>query len=184
MTTTREQIREFHRCFGAPVESLLVESPSLESRILRAKLLLEEVVETITLGLGLKVYVDAWPKGSALDESGALPCDIDIVDVGAEVDLIELADGLGDVNVIIHGTAHTFGMNLDRVTTEIHRSNMSKLAEDGTAIINGVTHGYRDIGGNHSVEPGFDPAQPVGKILKGPDYEAPDLGPILAAGNW
>src|SRR3546814_17024440 len=30
----------------------------------------------------------------------------------------------------------------------------------------------------------IDPTKPIGKILKGPNYTPPQLGPILAAGNW
>src|SRR3546814_11515213 len=33
---------------------------------------------------------------------------------------------------------------------------------------------------NHLIEP----TKPIGKILKGPSYTPPQLGPILAAGNW
>lgn len=208
MVTTREQIAEFHTTFGIPVEQVLLESPSIELRVLRAKLLLEEVVETITQGLGLKVYVNAIPPSALTEEYGDDPNEIEIIDVGAPYDPIETFDGLGDVNVVIHGTAHCLGGNLDRVTSEIHRSNMSKLDEDGKPIINECKHYGGDkmptlmmgveaipettaqcknrMLHNSCDDPThlIDPTKPIGKILKSPNFEAPNLGPILAAGNW
>lgn len=184
MVTTREQIAEFHTTFGIPVEQVLLESPGIELRVLRAKLLLEEVVETITQGLGLKVYVNAIPPSALTEEYGDDPNEIEIIDVGAPYDPIETFDGLGDVNVVIHGTAHCLGGNLDRVTSEIHRSNMSKLDEDGKPIINASHCICKRPVPHTSGCATYDPSKPVGKILKGPNFTTPDLGPILAAGNW
>lgn len=69
-------------------------------------------------------------------------------------DLIEIADGLGDCMYIIYGTAAVYGIPLDEVFAEIHRSNMTKL-------IGGVQ--YR-----------LD-----GKIMKGAAYERPDIARVL-----
>ena len=61
---------------------------------------------------------------------------------------IEVADALGDLLYVIYGAADLWGIDIDRVFAEIHRSNMTK---DGG--------GKRDDG----------------KILKGPNYSPPDL---------
>lgn len=73
-------------------------------------------------------------------------------------DLVEIADALGDQLYILCGTILDHGMQhiIEKVFNEIHRSNMSKLGEDGKPI-------YREDG----------------KILKGPGYSKPDLKPIL-----
>ena len=71
-------------------------------------------------------------------------------------DLVEIADALGDMLYIIHGTAVSYGIPLDEVFTEIHRSNKSKLGEDGKPI-------YREDG----------------KVLKGPNFFRPDVAGIL-----
>ena len=71
-------------------------------------------------------------------------------------DIVEIADALGDIVYIVCGTAHAYGIPLDEVVSEIHRSNLSKLGEDGNPI-------YRDDG----------------KILKGPNYSPPDIESIL-----
>jgi predicted HAD superfamily Cof-like phosphohydrolase len=68
-------------------------------------------------------------------------------------DLIEVADGIADTIYVLCGTALEYGIPLDEVFAEVHRSNMTKLI-DGS---------FRDDG----------------KYLKGPSYEPPDIGSIL-----
>src|SRR3546814_15384388 len=74
------------------------------------------------------------------EEDGDQPDEIDVIDVGCPTDVIECADGLGDVNVVARLCAHWHGINLDKTTSEIHRSNMSKLGADGKPIINECKH--------------------------------------------
>jgi len=73
-------------------------------------------------------------------------------------DLVGIADALGDMMYVLAGTMLTHGMHnkIEEVITEIHRSNMSKLGEDGKPII-------RDDG----------------KVLKGPSYFKPNISSIL-----
>ena len=182
MRTTRQMIREFSTAFNRPVNTECQKTLTDEDRILLGKLILEECLEYIHDGLGLDIH------GMTFDGYGLIDhTDMDLnVNPYRSYDPIESADALGDMNVVIHFNAHWHGFNLDRVTEEIHRSNMSKLAEDGTPIINGVTPGYRGREEGfpaQAYEKGFDPAKPVGKILKGPNYFKPNLQPILDAGN-
>jgi predicted HAD superfamily Cof-like phosphohydrolase len=46
-------------------------------------------------------------------------------------DLIGIADALADIVYVAYGTALTYGIDLDAVLQEGHRSNMSKLGSDG-----------------------------------------------------
>lgn len=71
-------------------------------------------------------------------------------------DLVGVADGLADIAYVLYGTALTFGIDLDAVVAEVHRSNMSKLSE-GRPI-------YRSDG----------------KVLKGLQYSPPDIAGVLA----
>lgn len=73
-----------------------------------------------------------------------------------EGDLIGIADALGDLDYVVNGAALEHGIPLPEVTAEIHRSNMTKLGPDGKPI-------YREDG----------------KILKGEDYEPPQLAAVL-----
>ena len=71
-------------------------------------------------------------------------------------DIIEIADALTDLLYVVYGAGHAFGIDLDACFVEVHESNMSKLGEDGKPIKR------------------FD-----GKVVKGPNFFAPDLKKIL-----
>jgi predicted HAD superfamily Cof-like phosphohydrolase len=73
-------------------------------------------------------------------------------------DFIEVCDALGDMLYIIFGTAVSYGIPINEIFAEIHASNMSKLAEDGTVI-----------------------RREDGKVLKGPNYFKPDIKKIVDA---
>lgn len=81
------------------------------------------------------------------------------LDAANNNDLVEVADALGDMLYILCGTIIEHGMQhkIDEVFNEIQRSNMSKLGADGRPI-------YREDG----------------KVLKGPNYFAPDIKSILS----
>lgn len=70
-------------------------------------------------------------------------------------DLVKIADALGDVKYFIRGTAAAYGIPIDRVFDEVHRSNMTK---------------ERPPGGGDA------------KAVKGKDYSPPDLSFILNEG--
>ena len=76
----------------------------------------------------------------------------------SRVDLLEVADALGDMLYILCGTILTHGMQhkITEVFEEIQRSNMSKLGADGNPI-------YREDG----------------KVMKGPNYFKPNIEAIL-----
>jgi predicted HAD superfamily Cof-like phosphohydrolase len=77
-------------------------------------------------------------------------------DAIAEGDLVNAFKELADIIYVVQGTAVEMGGDLDKVFTEVHLSNMSKLGEDGKPI-------YREDG----------------KVLKGPNYHAPDVKTVL-----
>lgn len=180
--TTREQVRAFNNAFERPVHESWT-NMSVTDRILVGKLLFEEVREYIEKGLGLDFVIDGRRFSEAHETM-----DLEHFE-GRVVDPVECVDGLADVNIVIHFNAHWHGFNLDRATTIVNDSNMSKLDENGQPIINGVSDGYRieEEKARHDAGlPGFDPAKPIGKILKGPNYWEPTslLSALIAeAGN-
>ena len=66
--------------------------------------------------------------------------------------LKEIADALTDILYVTYGAGYAYGINLDKCFKEVQRANMSKLGEDGKPIYN-----------------------ENGKVMKGPNYVAPDL---------
>jgi predicted HAD superfamily Cof-like phosphohydrolase len=71
-------------------------------------------------------------------------------------DIVEIADALADIIYIACGTAVSYGIPLDRVFTEVHRSNMAKLV-DGKVL-----------------------RRSDGKIQKPEGWTPPDIETILA----
>ena len=70
--------------------------------------------------------------------------------------MLEIADALTDILYVVYGAGHAFGIDLDECFNEVHRSNMTKLGADGRPL-------YREDG----------------KVMKGPNYEDPNLEQFL-----
>jgi predicted HAD superfamily Cof-like phosphohydrolase len=73
-----------------------------------------------------------------------------------ELDKAALTKELADLLYVVYGFAVTFGLPIDEVFERVHRSNMSKLGDDGKPL-------YRDDG----------------KVLKGPNYQPPKLDDLF-----
>jgi predicted HAD superfamily Cof-like phosphohydrolase len=71
-------------------------------------------------------------------------------------DLIGIADALADIVYVAYGAALTYGIDLDAVLREVHRSNMSKLGSDGKPVL-----------------------RADGKVLKSDRYVRPDIAAAL-----
>ena len=80
----------------------------------------------------------------------------EFVTASEKSDLIGIADALADIAYVVYGTALTYGIDLDSVLREVHRSNMSKLGSDGKPLI-----------------------REDGKVLKSERYFPPDIAPVL-----
>jgi|TARA_R110002167_G_scaffold142230_4_gene330901 predicted HAD superfamily Cof-like phosphohydrolase len=80
----------------------------------------------------------------------------ELIDALDAKDIVEIADALTDILYVTYGAGHSFGLDLDECFLEVHRSNMTKLGEDGRPL-------YR----------------PDGKVMKGPNYETPQLAKII-----
>ncbi|MFT3851822.1 MAG: nucleoside triphosphate pyrophosphohydrolase family protein [Ilumatobacteraceae bacterium] len=73
-------------------------------------------------------------------------------------DIVEVADAIADLLYVVYGAARTFGIPVREVFAEVHRSNMTKLDDNGDPIL-----------------------RPDGKVMKGPNFSPPNLLPILQA---
>jgi predicted HAD superfamily Cof-like phosphohydrolase len=80
----------------------------------------------------------------------------EFVTASEKADLIGIADALADIVYVVYGTALTYGIDLDSVLREVHRSNMSKLSADGKPLL-----------------------REDGKVLKSERYFPPDVASVL-----
>lgn len=143
MSEAYEMLKEWHTAFGVPVRSE-VGAPDEKRRCLRVELIREEFSEFV------KASGFVWS-----DE-----CDgVRLIPAG-ETDPIEAADALADLLYVIYGAALEWGIPIDAVFAEVHRSNMSKMwnGPDGPYVK------YRDDG----------------KVIKPPTYSKADVAGVLA----
>ncbi len=121
-----EAVRQFHETYKLAVRNEPTTRIPKEQPILRYDLMVEENME----------YLQAAQNN----------------------DLAEVADALGDMLYILCGTILDHGLQykMEAIFDEIHKSNMSKLDQNGKPI-------YREDG----------------KVLKGPNFSKPDLLKIL-----
>jgi predicted HAD superfamily Cof-like phosphohydrolase len=137
--TMFEMVQEFHRAFNKVKDPEVPTIPSKDITLLRFSLIKEEFIET-------------------LEEMGLYLFDKNI-NVGIsdkQIDLTKLAKELADLLYVVLGTAAAYGIPIDDVYREVHRSNMSKLGADGKPV-------YREDG----------------KVLKGPNYTPADVETVL-----
>jgi predicted HAD superfamily Cof-like phosphohydrolase len=140
--TPHEDVAKFMKMCGQEV----LDSPTIPSKevlLLRAKLLFEEVKEFIKAA---GCYIDE-------DESGNLEI---YVSSSNEPDLVEMYDGLMDINYVSYGACAALGLDPVAGWDEVQRSNMSKAAPDGSIKKN-----------------------EFGKVIKDPGYSPADLKSII-----
>lgn len=106
-------------------------------RLLRAKLIFEEAIETI-YALGFTI--------SYLEEGGESPQELDFEGIslapitGTEISLIDIIDGCGDIKVVTTGTLSAFGLPDEPFQEIVDNSNLTKfregysIREDGKVI--------------------------------------------------
>lgn len=132
----------FHRVFGHPIATTPT-VPPVERRALRLKLMAEELCEFAeAAGLSLRIEAGHFIKVAACGDQ--------------PVNLVECADGLGDLRYLVDGTNLEFGFPGHAVLMEIHKSNMTKLGADGKPV-----------------------RREDGKTLKGPNYRPPNIARVL-----
>jgi predicted HAD superfamily Cof-like phosphohydrolase len=121
------QVQGFHEAFDVPIETTPTAQIPEELSAMRARIMQEELDE----------YRAACAAG----------------------DIVEIADALTDLLYVVFGTVITHGLQDVAVELfdEVHRSNISKLDENGRPL-------HREDG----------------KVLKSERFSPPDLGAILS----
>lgn len=134
-------VAAFHAAMGLPADPHEPTIPEASVLKLRARLIIEEVFETLRGMYGQDSFVQS--------EKDLLS----VLDVAHEMrgsshcDLVAVADGLDDSIYVEVGTALSLGIPLDRVWTAVQVSNMSKCG------------GERRADGKIGKGPNFQPAR-------------------------
>lgn len=130
------------------------ELPSEAVRTLRIRLMVEELLGTTTPPDGTQTtdyYLELLVKNKS-DE---------LVQSMLNGDLVGVADGLADVLYVVIGTAAAYGIDIQEVFNEVHRSNLSKTVWD-------------DEKGRYVIE-----KDEFGKGLKPPTFSPANIAPII-----
>ena len=138
-------VAEFHDAFDIPAPSVLSEIETDREKM-RLRIDLEEFLELVD-ACGMELFAHGHQvtlENCAFISNGKTP------------DPVEIADALGDGIYVKYGHAIERGIPLDDCLREIHRSNMSKLGDDGKPVLRND-----------------------GKILKGPRYSPPDIAKVI-----
>ncbi len=122
-------------------------APSGYERLLRIRLIMEELLET-AVASGVAISTD----------SRQLTMDSLVFKVVRDPDMVEVADGLADLSVVVIGSMSTYGISDIPLLEEVDQNNINKL-----------TGGYRDE---------------YGKFRKPPNHIPPDILNVLRQQGW
>ena len=149
-------VREFHKAFERPIRDIPdVGTP--EERVLRVRLMLEEVLE---FAKAANIYITAtrkdpdYEKMIHLDGMHNLSVWCDKKD--DHPSLVQMAHELADIQYVVSGTGVQLGIPINECVEEIHAANMRKLSPDGKPIV--------DEHGKVRKPDGWEPAD-VGRVL-------------------
>ena len=171
MTKQQASVKEFMKSFGQNTHDSPVQLDEDISK-LRATLILEEVFETITKGLGLTVtIVDDFGGESKVTEAGLVQISFAFQKI-KETDLVELSDGVADIGFVSEGTAVAAGIDMEPIHAEVARSNASKLwsVGDFSSGVVDVDADVIDVGDGKFIVKRSD-----GKVVKSPSYSPADI---------
>lgn len=144
----QNRIEEFMQRAGQELPSSPT-IPSEKTRLLRAKLIFEECLETIK-ALGVEVYHDNPLSARCITNHGEFEFQIG----SNPCDMIEVADGCADISVVTIGTLSAFGISDLNLFEQVDASNLAKFA------------------------PGCY-KRDDGKLMKPPDWKKPDIEGVL-----
>lgn len=141
MTKAQLNVKEFMVKAGqdCPAKPVV---PSKEVRELRARLIMEEALETVR-ALGFESYLEF------VDNNKSNVIDVGLIRFSEEFEpnLVKIADGVGDTLVVSLGCALACGIDMEPIENEISKSNLSKFID-----------GYRREDGKFMKGPSYSPA--------------------------
>lgn len=148
----QDSLVDFHRKFGLTVNNkpTIPEEKDIE---LRSNLIAEEFLEFMDAS---GYYFSQIALKSENDYNSGIT-HIYTKDYDKKVDIIGIADAIADLLYVVYGAAVTYGLDAEMLFNEVHRSNLTKVWEDGT----------------------IHRREEDGKILKPPTYSKADIQKCL-----
>ena len=204
MTSEQQQVKNWMTSFGQEVPEKPT-IPNKEVRLLRAKLILEEALETID-ALGVELCIEKSPENDDTQYVRIQDIEFESMPESSVNDLVDIADGCEDLKVVTEGTLVACGLCKPRTKTvtegdhygtyntrikdmtdplfdEVMRSNWSKLwtYEESKQVSDNI-HLITKIKLNLDTpreSTKYLVKDRNGKIIKPPSYLSPNLQPII-----
>ena len=132
LTTNFQKVKEFHEVFARSKDPETPTVPCETAIKLRMDLMEEELNE-------VEEELFDFDKTEGIQ-------------VKKNIDIAKVAKELADLLYVTLGTAAVFGIDIDEVFSRVHKSNMSKLDDDGKVL-----------------------RREDGKVLKSKNYQPPDF---------
>lgn len=182
MTKGQQQVKDFMRLFNQATPDKPVQLDEATAK-LRARLILEEALETVVKGLGLAVGFETVEGFVTINE-------LNLADIISEkgihfkkereVDLVELADGLADLAYVGEfGTSVAAGIDLEPIQDAVHASNMTKSWKEGDLELAKQLHPTAKV--EHYGGGLYRLVREDGKVIKSPSYQRVDIAPLVKA---
>lgn len=184
----------FHQVMGLPAPEGPI-TPSVSMRERRLRLILEEFLELVAAN-GFRIvtnddcaYVPSSIPGYVAQEDASEGPTIRLEHIeGSRYDVVETADALGDLNVVVNGTAVEYGIPQHFIDYEVYCSNLTKLDAEGKPIVNHCQrcgpdpdNVYYSSCACDSEEFWLKPGVPIGKILKPDTFVPTNIPRVLLA---
>jgi predicted HAD superfamily Cof-like phosphohydrolase len=169
----QEKVKEFMNVFGQECPSIPT-IPSTDIRILRIKLLLEEVLE-LAEASSIRI-LDTF--NTPLDTSSIKTNKIKFKEIqNTPVSLVGIADAVADISYVNYGAANAYGIDIAPVEEEVHNSNMTKLfTEEEVMQLNPDLYTVKPVefSGRSFLVKAKD-----GKVQKSPSYTPANVGKYI-----
>lgn len=179
MTNEQKRVENCMRTFDQEVLDKPTQDESEAKAFLRARLMLEETLETITKGLGIKIH---FLDTSVDKESLKYFVDHAMFQKTSNIDLVELADGIADMNVVSLGTSSAYGIDQEDVNIEVYDSNDSKVLMLKDVELAKKLHPDATI--SPIDDKLFKIIRADGKYMKSPTFFEPKIKEILEFQGW
>ncbi len=157
---TLRLVRDFHHAFGQPVE----DEPSMPHHNRAQEMDLEDMARRMDM-LSDDLMSMAKHHDGHLSFLRLQLCQEELAELAVGLlnqDPVECLDALCDMRYVADGAALSLGLApvFNPAFEEVHRSNMSKLDEDGEPVLS-----------------------PAGRVMKPPTYMPPELGQFVTGGD-
>jgi len=144
-----KMVREFHEKHNFDINRLLESNcPTVTSQLFAAAVIVNTLAQQWRSGQRSKDETMAPYDPRAMRAHLILEEVAELLNGLATCNRVKTADGLADAAYVIEGTALCFGMPLDALFDEVHRSNMTKAPNRGLRLSEkGSTYEPPDIAG-------------------------------------